>query len=223
MKVSEQFPHVFRFDLFADLPRDFVRDFADRSTIRHFQDESVILREGQIPDAVYILLHGTLDITVTETEGRRLLLHRGGQGTMVGDVEILAEIPCIATCETGAAATLLSFPKALLYESLDVPLFCRNLARVQAMRLERANQLRSLDNSIPIERRVATFLCYLADRNQVVSANQNFLADLVGCSRQTVNRELRALRDHGVIETHNSWIRVLDRPQLESIAQSLLR
>ncbi len=210
IRISDQFPHVMRLDLFVDMDRDQIRDCIDGAAVRHFQSESILLREGQFADAIYLLVHGTLDITRSDADGRRGLLHRGGAGTLVGDVETMGEIPCIATCETGAAATLIGFTRGQFHEMLGLPLFTRNLSRIQAQRLHRANLLRTLDNFVPIEQRLATYLCYLADRNSVVVANQNFLADIVGCSRQTVNRVLRSLRDQGLIETHNSWIRVLE-------------
>ncbi|MEM9429837.1 MAG: Crp/Fnr family transcriptional regulator [Pseudomonadota bacterium] len=218
MRISERFPHVARFDLLDGLPRTTLRTLLDAGVARVLSKDQVLLSEGHRADAVSLILDGVIDITRLGPDSQRVLLHRARAGALVGDIEVLGEIPCIATCEATCASTVLVFGRAHFLEALEIPLFRRNLFRLQARRLDRANQIRVLDSVVPIQQRVAVYLRYLAREAQVIDANQSYLADLVGCSRQTINRELSALRAIGVIETQNSRIRILDATGLAARA-----
>jgi CRP-like cAMP-binding protein len=49
-----------------------------------------------------------------------------------------------------------------------------------------------------------------------VRINQADLANIVGCSRQSVNRKLAELRDEGLITMGKGGIKVLARDRLET-------
>ncbi len=220
MKVSEQFPHLAKALFFEDLPKPFIRDFLDRCSVRVLRKRTQILMEGSFPDGVYIVAHGTLDIFNTSNDGQRVLLHRAAQGEIVGELEMLADKVCTASCETSENATMLVCSKTQLFEAVRTQLFLRNLMQVLYMRLDRSNQFKVVDSCYPIEQRLCAYLKYLSATNPVIAENQLFLAELIGCSRQTINRELKRLRDYGVIETHNSRIEIIDKERLALMAQS---
>jgi len=55
-----------------------------------------------------------------------------------------------------------------------------------------------------------------SERNNTIFDSQTYLAGVVGCSRQTINKELGALRDKNFISTKKGKIEVLDREKLEA-------
>ncbi len=222
MKVSEKFPHIAKFEIFDDLPKSFVRDFVDRCTVRHIRKRTLLLAEGAYPDACYLIAYGTLDVYSTSNEGQRVLLHRGGEGLLIGEMETIADRVCVASCETGETATVISISKSLLFEATRNPIFLRNMTRLQYDRLDRSKQFKVIDSCYPIDQRLAAYLRYLGERGPIISENQNFMAELIGCSRQTINRELKVLRDEGIIATHNSRIEILDPEKLDELAQTRL-
>lgn len=218
MNISEQFPHLLRASIFENLQRSFSRDFLDRCLVKQFLKPSQLLVEGEPATGVYIIAHGTVDIYNSSHNGHRVLLHRAGQGEIIGDLETLAETACAASCETGRNATLLVCPKFLLLEAHANAGFLRNMSLINYNRVLRSNQFKVVDNCYPIKQRLCAYLLYLSGRKQVITENQSFLAELIGCSRQTVNRELKDLRDEGVIETRSKWIEVANMELLQSYA-----
>ncbi|MEO0911407.1 MAG: Crp/Fnr family transcriptional regulator [Pseudomonadota bacterium] len=219
MNNTERFPHLTKAPIFNELPKPFVKSFLDRCAIQTVQRKTQILREGVYPDAFYIVAHGTIDIFSESATGHRVLFHRAGQGETVGELELIANKVCTATCETGENALLLVCSKPQLFEAVRNPNFLRNLMQVLYTRLDRSNKFKVVDSCYPIEQRLCAYLKYLSARNLVITENQLFLAELIGCSRQTINRELRVLRDLGIIETHNSRIEILDQEGLSDLAQ----
>ena len=57
------------------------------------------------------------------------------------------------------------------------------------------------------------------DRNLRIRLSQEDLADLLQVSRQTVNRELRALAGEGVLAADYNSLKILDRPALRFVAR----
>ncbi|WP_161863194.1 Crp/Fnr family transcriptional regulator [Algicella marina] len=197
--------------------------FLDECHVQIYHQRTRILTEGLKPESVYMVAHGTIDIFNESPLGHRVLLHRAGQGEIVGDIEMLAEEPCVATCETSETATLLICSRKQFLTAIAADKqFLRNLMKIISLRLDRSNQFKVVDRCYPIEQRLCSYLQYLSLRTPVITENQHFLAELIGCSRQTINRELRALRDLGVISTQNSRIEVLDPERLADLAQSRL-
>ena len=55
-----------------------------------------------------------------------------------------------------------------------------------------------------------------SERNSTIYDSQTYLAGVVGCSRQTINKELGVLRDKGFISVEKGVIEILDREKLET-------
>ena len=73
----------------------------------------------------------------------------------------------------------------------------RNVMRYYVGRLRRDNHLKAVDQFLPVEQRVTSYLLHLSDANRVLRVSQSYLANAAGCSRQTVNRILGKLREGG--------------------------
>lgn len=220
MNNTERFPHLTKAAIFNELPKPFVKSFLDQCTVQTVQRKTQVLKEGTYPDALFLVAHGTLDIFSESDTGHRVLFHRAGQGETVGELEMIADKTCTASCETSENATLLVCSKSQLFEAVRSPAFLRNMMQILYTRLDRSNKFKVVDSCYPIEQRLCAYLKYLSARNLVITENQLFLAELIGCSRQTINRELRVLRDLGIIETRNSRIEILDEERLSEMAQA---
>ena len=87
-------------------------------------------------------------------------------------------------------------------------------------RLVRDNAYKFVDSFYPVEQRLCDYLHRLSVGNPVVAKTQAELAGLLGCARQTLNRELKHLRQQGIIELEKGKIRVIDRPTLGQLAEN---
>lgn len=218
MKNSVRFPHLYRAPLFADLPEDQITKIIDGCAVQMFDKPTQVLTQGEPAHGMYMIAHGSVEVTCINAEGQSVLIHVMRQVEIFGEVEVLAEKPCAASCSTAANTTLLYCAKPLLYECVKSPVFLRNLMRVSYDRLVRDNTMKFVDQFYPVVQRLCAYLHRLSVDKAEISKTQSDLAGMLGCARQTLNRELGRLRDRSIIEIEKGKIRVTDRSALLRIA-----
>jgi len=215
MKNATRFPHlVSSCPVLNDLSEAFKIKFLEACTARTFDQGETILAQGQTVPGMYIIAHGSIEITSFNSEGQTVLIHLHQQGDMFGDVETLSERPAIANCTAANKAIVLFLPKKQMFEFLNQPLFVRNLFRETFDRLVRDNTTKFVDQFYPVEQRLCDYLYRLSADRDEISKTQADLAGLLGCARQTLNRELGRLRDKDILMMEKGKIRVIDRPAL---------
>lgn len=62
------------------------------------------------------------------------------------------------------------------------------------------------------------YTLYKPNRDNIIDLTQEEIGNLVGISRMQVCRALKPLRDAGIIETHNSFIQIVDTDGLRSFS-----
>jgi CRP-like cAMP-binding protein/SAM-dependent methyltransferase len=126
---------------FLDLLPDGVADWMVRHAgERRFAEGDVLIREGEVPAAIFMLLEGVLD--ANSADGRRLA--RLGPGSLVGEMSFADEAPASASVVAAEAALALVLPRDLLAAQLaSDPAFAagfyRALAATVSGRLRAAN------------------------------------------------------------------------------------
>jgi len=134
-------------DAFARLSDPQLRKIRKLLKERHIDQNQVIFRQGDLADALYIVLAGRIRISVNNPTGNEKVLNFAGVGDVVGEMGLLSGDPRSATATTSTDAILLQLRKAdfdsLLTNDVD---FMRELARVVARRRE-ATQQRAFDEN----------------------------------------------------------------------------
>ena len=74
--------------------------------------------------------------------------------------------------------------------------------------------MKFVDQFYPVDQRLCDYLYRLSVERPEISKTQADLAGLLGCARQTLNRELGRLRDQDIIQMEKGKIRVTDREAL---------
>ena len=214
MKNSLRFPQLLKAAILRDLPESFRTDFLDRCVMRSHDQPAPVLTQGDRVDGMFIVAHGAVEITSINPEGQTVLIHLCRSGEVFGDVDAVSEMPAAANCAASANTTMLFCSKPLLNESMKTPLFLRNIMFISYERLVRDNQIKFVDQFYPVEQRLCDYLYRLSADRPEISKTQADLAGLLGCARQTLNRELGRLRDRQILGIEKGKIRVLDRPAL---------
>ena len=209
---------MFRAPLFNDLPETFSHQFIDNCTVQIFDKPGILLDQGDPAPGMFLIAHGSVEVTCVNAEGQAVLIHVMRQFEAFGEVEALAESPCAASCTSAANTTLLLCPKPMLIESTRSLIFLRNMMKVSYDRLVRDNAIKFVDQFYPVEQRLCSYLHRLSVDKPEISRTQGDLAGMLGCARQTLNRELGRLRDRRIIEIEKGKIRVVDRNALLRIS-----
>jgi CRP-like cAMP-binding protein len=140
--------------------------------------------------------------------------------------EVFGEVGVLDGGERSADATALTECELLVLERRDVlallesnPKACLKMLQAMCQRLRRTTEQVEDVAFLQLPHRIAKILVRLtrADGDQV-KLSQRTLANLVGCTRESMNKYLGEWKRDGVITLEDGKIRVCDRAVLEDVA-----
>lgn len=224
MKNTLRFPHLLDCALFDDLADDQKSDFLNQCAVRAFSSKTPILHQGERADGMFLICHGSVEVSYVSEQGHQSILYHGGRLEILGLLEALSSRPCAASCTALPDTCAIFCPTPLLFQQMQSPVWIRNLAALAMNYLVRDNAGKSIDQHYTVEQRICSHLWQLSSQTTEIKQSQSYLATMVGCSRQTVNKELGILRDSDVIMLSKGKITVINRQALleriEDLAQA---
>lgn len=183
-----------------------------------------VFTESEQGDTLYIVLAGKVKIGRRAKDGRENMLSVMGPSDMFGELSLFDPGPRTATATVVTDARLASLAHAQLKPWItDRPEIAEQLLRVLARRLRRTND--SLADLIftDVPGRVAKQLLALSERFGTEEADglrvhhdltQEELAQLVGASRETVNKALADFASRGWVRVDSRALTILDGERL---------
>ena len=192
-------------------------------TVR-FPRGTTIFNEGEPGDRLYIIIDGKVKLARHSSDGRENLLTIMGPSDMFGELSIFDPGPRTSSAVCVTEVTAASMNSDLLHQWIDDhPDTSAQLLRMLARRLRRTNN--SLADLIftDVPGRVAKALLQLANRfgtqegaNLRVTHDltQEEIAQLVGASRETVNKALAEFAHRGWIRLEGKSVVICDTERL---------
>ncbi|WP_226621695.1 Crp/Fnr family transcriptional regulator [Alloyangia pacifica] len=192
------------------------QDFLADCTLQRIEAPTDILRQGETTAVMYLILRGRVEVIYLDKQGNAAVLHVAGPGEVLGEVEGLSGTTCSSSCRTLPDAVVLAASSELLLKHIPPALLLRNSAAIMQTRLTRDNELRAIAQFFSVEERLRMYLYqFTTEKHREARLSQSYLASMVGCSRQTINKLLGDLRRDGVIELRRGVIAVVDRERLK--------
>ena len=184
----------------------------------------VVFAEGEPGDRLYLVIEGKIKLGHTSSDGRESLLAVLGPGEMFGELSLFdpGERRATATALTDATVAGLGRP-ALRPWLTGRPEVAETLLTALAQRLRRANEAMADLVFSDVPGRVAKALLDLgqkfgeeSDEGLAVKHDltQEELAQLVGASRETVNKALADFAARGWIELESRSVVIIDPERL---------
>ena len=184
----------------------------------------VLFHEGDAGDRLYIVLDGKIKLGRTSSDGRENLLAILGPGQMFGELSLFDPGPRTATATAVTDTTLIGLGNADLQPWLaEHPEVANKLLAALARRLRRTNEAMADLVFSDVPGRVAKALLDLASRFGVPTDDglrvthdltQEELAQLVGASRETVNKALADFAGRGFLRLEGRAVVILDVERL---------
>lgn len=184
----------------------------------------ILFEEGDQGNRLYIITEGKVKLGHTSVDGRENLLAVLGPGEIIGELTLFDPGARSTTATAVSPVTLLHLDHADLVEILDTnPTMSKHMLRALARRLRRTNE--SLADLVfsDVPGRVAKALLDLADRFGTPTEagvhvphdlTQEELAQLVGASRETVNKSLADFVSRGWIQLEGRAVTLFDLDRL---------
>ncbi len=209
-----------RSHLFARLgDRDIDELLAHASVARYAEGEQIFAK-GDPGNSMFAVLKGRVTISTPSPDGRQVVLTVMRDGDVFGEIALLdgkertADVTAAADCE------LLVVTRRSLLSLLERrPDLCIDFLHVLCERLRRTNEQVEDLAFLDLEARIAKALLRLADENGAeatgarpfgVKISQRALGELVGGSRESVNKHLQDWKRHGIIAIEKGAIVIRD-------------
>jgi CRP/FNR family transcriptional regulator, cyclic AMP receptor protein len=188
-----------------------------------------LFMEGEDGDCLYVVLDGKMKLTRAASDGRESLWSVIGPGEMFGELSFFDPRPRTSTASAVTDATLASLRHDALRPWLkERPEVSFHMLRALARRLRRANDVTADLVFTDVPGRVAKNLLDLADRfgkqepdglHVHHDLTQEELAQLVGASRETVNKALADFAARGWLQISARSVLILDVERLRKRAR----
>ncbi len=180
--------------------------------------------EGEQGDSLYIVLEGKVKIGRRAADGRENMLSVMGPSDMFGELSLFDPGPRTATATVVTDARLASLAHSSLRPWItERPEIAEQLLRVLARRLRRTNDALADLIFTDVPGRVAKALLGLGERFGTEEEGgtrvhhdltQEELAQLVGASRETVNKALADFASRGWLRVDSRAVTILDHERL---------
>jgi CRP/FNR family transcriptional regulator, cyclic AMP receptor protein len=189
-----------------------------------FARGETVFAEGEQGDTLYIVLEGKVKIGRRAADGRENMLSVMGPSDMFGELSLFDPGPRTATATVVTDARLASLAHAALRPWItDRPEIAEQLLRVLARRLRRTNDALADLIFTDVPGRVAKQLLALSERFGSPEPDglrvhhdltQEELAQLVGASRETVNKALADFASRGWVRVDSRALTIIDAERL---------
>jgi CRP/FNR family cyclic AMP-dependent transcriptional regulator len=205
--------------LFASLSSVDLQAFADLCRERSYPRGSVIVFEDDPGDAMYLVGSGQVKVVLIAEDGREVILSVLGEGAVFGEMSVIDEEPRSAHVIAMEDSVLVVLRREdfqnRLRHSPDVSIA---LLKELSRRLRRADETIANLVLLDVNGRVASLLLRMAEEEGgdriTRRLTHHTIAQMIGSSRETVSRTMRALVDRGVLDVSRRQIVLKDRRHL---------
>lgn len=212
--------------IFCMLEAKHLTILAEMAHQQHYRKGQMIFYRGDPGNAMYVLTQGSVRLTLPSETGSEVLVAVLRPGEHFGELAVLDGRPRYVTAVAAEAAEVLAIYRdkllAFLREHAEASL---QVALALSLRLRHITELLADMAFLDLLSRLAKRLCQMAGILEEppgevaeIRLGQEALAEMVGATREAVNKQLAKLREMGLIETGRGHIRILRPVRLRAIA-----
>ncbi|MBV8151305.1 MAG: Crp/Fnr family transcriptional regulator [Candidatus Eremiobacteraeota bacterium] len=213
--------------LFREFEAAELEQIASTTTTQSFHKHEFIVREGDPGDRFYIILDGSVAVTRIASDGRETILSILKVNDFFGEMSLFDSSLRSASIKTLTDVTVGVIEEKEFLELLERnPRIGRYLVIALSQRLRAANQLIAATTSQDIRARLASLLLNLTQsfgeqvengtRITLRLTNQE-MANMIGTTRETVNRTLNRFWDERLIDMRTSHVVVVEPEKLKAL------
>jgi CRP/FNR family transcriptional regulator, cyclic AMP receptor protein len=207
--------------LFRGLPSQACDDLASKAKIKTFKERETIFVMGAPGKSLMALLTGKVRISVSSPDGKEITLATLQPGEIFGEIAVLDGRERTANAIAASDCRLAELERKDVLHFLDrQPGAWHSLVNVLCDRLRRADRQLGELALLPLTSRLSITLLRAAEKQQVdgrsliqVHLSQREIGNLVGVSRESVNKVMHYWQKAGLIMIKDQTI-IITRPDL---------
>lgn len=218
-----------RAELFVHLAKPTLDRMCDSARLLSLQSGEALFHSGDRVDALTVVIDGALDVSTIGSSGKRHVVMCLEPGQITNLIPVLDDLSALHDVHAHGQAIVMQLPKQEVLQAIDdEPGLARALIRLLCLRSRALYGSVAHAALLPLRARCAKLLLSLMvtygreeDGAMLIALklSQEDLADMLGCTRQSVNRELKLFEREGVLRMSYSQFVVLDAGRLGVFAQ----
>jgi CRP/FNR family cyclic AMP-dependent transcriptional regulator len=214
----------------SDIPA--INRFLSYCRIRTVPSKTVLIHAGDVPDVLYYVIKGSVEVLIEDEEGNEMVLAYLNKGQFFGEMGLFNEQPArSAWVRTRTACELaeMTYPR-FRQIAAESPTLLFELATQLASRLDRTNRKLGDLAFVDVTGRVAHAIMDLCNEPDAmthpegtqIKVSRQELSRLVGCSREMAGRVLKVLEEQGLLTARGKTMVVYGvRPRLKGKAAAM--
>jgi CRP/FNR family transcriptional regulator, cyclic AMP receptor protein len=214
-------------EIFSDLDNEALEQLGRYAKHTMLKRGATIFSKGDPGNSLYAVVAGTVKISISSPDGRNAILNLVGPGETFGEMSVLdgqtrsADAIANTNCEI------------YVIDRRDFLPFMRNQPALSMKFIELlCTRLRWTSDQVEqvilqdLPGRLASALIGLAERrklepeSQTISITQQEISEMVGMTRESINKQLRAWAARGWVRLEHGAIVVLDVDALRELSES---
>jgi CRP/FNR family cyclic AMP-dependent transcriptional regulator len=198
------------------------------ATVRPVVRGESIDARGQPMESLLVVLSGSLELSIQAANGKRNVLWYLEPGQLQGLIALIDGKGAIHDTRAHSDGLLLEIPRARFMDALaSDPALLQAVLFTLCARSRALYEVVAAEALLPLAGRIARMLLLLLDAYGRESGaglqislklSQDEFADMLGVTRQSINRELKAMQAQGIITMAYSRVTVVDLPALRRVA-----
>ncbi len=209
----------------SDIPA--INRFLSYCRIRTVPSKTVVIHAGDLPDVLYYIISGSVEVMIEDEEGNEMVLAYLNRGQFFGEMGLFYEQPTRSAwvrtrnqCELAE----MTYPR-FRQIAAESPGLIFELATQLATRLDRTNRKLGDLAFVDVTGRVAHAIMDLCGEPDAmthpegmqIKVSRQELSRLVGCSREMAGRVLKVLEEQGLLRATGKTIVVFNaRPKMKT-------
>ncbi|KPU95825.1 hypothetical protein APR50_03925 [Variovorax paradoxus] len=196
-----------------------VERLAEASHLQHLVDGQAVASRGTQAAHLVVIASGTLELSMTNAQGKRHTTSPLGKGQVFGLIPLLDGSTLIHDVCARGASSIVVVPRDAILRALEAhPALAMQMLLLLCQRARHNYEVVAGLSLLPLHVRVARLVLDLS-AGRHVRVTQAALAEMLGASRQSINIELKKLERGGVIAVARGDIEIRDPDRLHAASQ----
>lgn len=184
-------------------------------------DGETLFMQDDPPDRVFGIVKGAVEISLYSPDGRKIVANMETPHSLVGEIGALdggtrtATATCVGKCEVYSISHAQFVDRVTRTPALSRAIIGLLCSRIRWISGEFGDQV-----MLKVDARLAKRLLFMAsafaDDDGWIEISQSELADFLGATRESVNKNLKQWREARIIDIRRNGIRILDEERLRT-------
>ncbi|MBT8356673.1 MAG: Crp/Fnr family transcriptional regulator [Desulfobacterales bacterium] len=225
MSISSPQKLLNKIPLFNSLSDSDLENLSESVRLQSLKKGQTLFRKGDEGSSLYIIKQGTIKIVLPSRLGDEVIVTMFSAGDFLGEMALFDGKP------RSADALAMEPSQIYVLNRNDFLIFLQsNINAMKSILSQLTNRLRNTDDFLEstcflsVSARLAKKLLELAesygqnDGDKVyidLSLTQKEIGDMIGSTRESINKELKILRDKGLITMQENKIQIVDITRLK--------